>query len=500
MLLALDQGTTSSRAILFDRSGATVASAQQEFPQHYPQPGWVEHDPADLWGSQRACLERVLSDARASNTSIAALGIANQRETTLLWERETGRPLHRAIVWQDRRTAPLCDKLRAEGREPEVIERTGLRLDPYFSATKIAWLLDHVGGARAAAEAGRLCFGTVDTWLLWQLTRGRVHATDPSNASRTLLYNLADGNWDDAMLRLFAIPRSVLPEIRDTSGPFGLIAEGLPGAGLPITALVGDQQASLFGQGCLTPGRAKVTYGTGCFLLANTGATIVRSRHKLLSTVAWRIQGSTTHALEGSVFVAGAAIQWLRDELRLVSSAQEVDTLAASVRDTGGVVFVPAFAGLGTPYWDADARGLLIGMTRGTNRAHLCRAVLEAIAHQTVDILECMEADSAGEIRELRTDGGAARSDVLRQIQADLLGRHVVAGDSPEATAWGAAALAGLATGTVTLADVEERAIISRRHAPRLDPASRTTARRQWAEAVRRSLGWATDSQSAAAQ
>ncbi|MDX2186018.1 MAG: glycerol kinase GlpK [Opitutaceae bacterium] len=490
-LLALDQGTTSSRALLFDATGALVASHQQEFPQHYPRPGWVEHDPEQIWESQLACLERVLGSGGISPRDIAGIGIANQRETAIVWDRTTGRAIHPAIVWQDRRTAAACDTLRASGVEERVSDVTGLRLDPYFSATKIAWILDSVAGARKAAQAGRLAFGTVDTWLLWKLTRGAVHATDTSNASRTALMSLTTGDWDDSMLELFNVPRALLPEIRPTAGSFGVVAPGLPCAGMPIAAIVGDQQASLFGQACLEPGRAKVTYGTGCFLLANSGAKAVRSRHNLLSTVAWRIGGETSYALEGSVFVAGAAIQWLRDELKLVSTAQELDELARTVPDTGGLFLVPAFAGLGAPYWDPSARGMMIGMTRGTNRAHLCRAVLESIAHQTVDILEAMEADAGVSIAELRVDGGAARSDVLRQIQADLAGRHVVAGDSTEATAWGAAALAGLQLGLLTQDAISERAFVSRRNAPRLAHEARTSLRIRWREAVKRSLNWA---------
>ena len=490
-LLALDQGTTSSRAIVFDLHGRPVASAQREFPQHYPRPGWVEHEPEDLWNSQRACAAEALAAAGLADTDIAAVGIANQRETTLLWDRRDGRPLHRAIVWQDRRTADTCERLRAEGAEPELTRKTGLRLDPYFSATKLAWLLDHVPGARAAAEAGHLAFGTVDTWLLWRLTGGRVHATDLSNASRTLLLDLRSGGWDEELLRLFRIPASVLPEIRDTAGAFGSVAAGLPAAGAPITALVGDQQSALFGQACHAPGLAKATYGTGCFLLLNTGAEPVASANNLLSTVAWRIQGKTTFALEGSVFAAGAVVQWLRDELGVVKSAAELDQLAASVPDAAGAWLVPAFAGLGAPHWDPYARGALVGLTRGFNRAHLCHAALESIALQTADLIDAMEKDAGLTQPELRVDGGAARSEPLLQIQADLLGRPVVRPAVSETTALGAAALAGVGAGVIEAGEFAARWTEDLRRTPRLPADVRATHRTEWARAVARTRGWA---------
>lgn len=489
-LLALDQGTTSSRAILFDLAGQPVASAQREFPQHYPRPGWVEHEPEDLWTTQRDCAVEALAKAGIGAAELAAVGIANQRETTLLWDRRTGRPIHRAIVWQDRRTAEACGSLRAEGVEPMVADKTGLRLDPYFSATKLAWLLDNVGGARAAAERGELAFGTVDTWLLWKLTGGRAHATDVSNASRTLLFNLHTGMWDEELLRVFKIPAAVLPEVRDTAGKFGLVAEGLPGAGATVTALVGDQQAALFGQACLRPGMAKATYGTGAFLLLNTGAEAVRSGNALLTTAAWRIAGKTSYALEGAVFVAGAVVQWLRDELKLVASATELDELAASVPDAGGAFLVPAFAGLGAPHWDPYARGALVGLTRGVNRAHLCRAALESIAFQTAELLTAMEKDAGLKLTELRVDGGVSRSAPLLQMQADLLGRAVVRPKVSETTALGAAALAGVGAGVIAPEEFAGGWAQDARVEPRLGEAERVARLNEWGRAVERARNW----------
>ncbi len=490
-LLALDQGTTSSRAIVFDLAGRPLASARREFTQHYPHPGWVEHDPADLWTTTLACAAEALARAGLDDTGVAAIGITNQRETTLLWDRRTGAPVHPAIVWQDRRTADRCETLRAAGAEPLVAARTGLRLDPYFSATKLAWLLDHAPGARRAAEAGHLAFGTVDTWLLWHLTAGRVHATDVSNASRTLLLNLQTLQWDPELLRLFNIPASVLPEVRDTAGLFGQAAPGLPGAGAPIAALVGDQQAALFGQGCLTPGAAKATYGTGCFLLLNTGATPVISRHQLLTTAAWRFGGRATYALEGAVFAAGAVVQWLRDELKLVASAAELDALAASVPDAGGAWLVPAFTGLGAPHWDPHARGALVGLTRGVNRAHVCHAALEAIAMQTVDLLAAMEQDTALTLPELRVDGGASQSLPLLRIQADRLGRAVVRPACVETTARGAAALAAVGTGLLGPEAFPAGSSGEVRVEPALAPAARAARHAEWLRAVARTRDWA---------
>ena len=446
-LLALDQGTTSSRAMIFDRAGRTIAAAQKEIAQSYPRPGWVEHDPLEIWSSQQATAAEAIARANLAGDDIAAVGLANQRETTILWDRRTGAPVYPAIVWQDRRTADFCAQLKGEGREALVTEKTGLRLDPYFSATKLRWLLENVPGARARAAAGKLCFGTVDTWLLWQLTAGRAHLTDASNASRTLLYNIHSGEWDEELLALFGVPRAILPEVRSSSEVYGVVDRHLYPAGVPIAGMAGDQQAALFGQACFRPGMAKNTYGTGCFLLMNIGERAVPSRNDLLTTVAWNVGGRTEYALEGSVFTGGAAVQWLRDELQLVRSASEVDELAASVPDSGGAFLVPAFTGLGAPHWDPYARGAWVGLTRGTNRAHLCRAVLEAIAFQSADLIGCMEKDSGLALHELRVDGGASRSEPLLQFQADLLGVPVIRPKAIETTALGAAYLAGLAVG-----------------------------------------------------
>ncbi|HEX2099471.1 MAG TPA: glycerol kinase GlpK, partial [Candidatus Synoicihabitans sp.] len=490
-VLALDQGTTSSRAIVFDRAGRTIAVAQKEFRQSYPKPGWVEHDPLEIWASQSATAAEAMSQAGLTARDLAAVGITNQRETVLVWERDTGRPIHPAIVWQDRRTADVCRRLQQDGVEPMISDRTGLRLDPYFSATKLRWLLDNVAGARRKAEDGRLLAGTVDTWLLWQLSGRKTHATDATNASRTLLFNLVTGDWDDELLQLFRIPRAMLPEIRDCSGRFCEIDRSLYAGGVPVSGVAGDQQAALFGQACFQPGMAKNTYGTGCFLLLQTGAERVPSRNNLLTTVAWRIGGRTEYALEGSVFIAGAAVQWLRDELQLVHSTRELDELASSVPDAGGLYLVPAFAGLGAPHWDPYARGLAIGITRGTNRAHWCRAALEGIAYQCADLIRAMEKDSGLEMKELRVDGGAARSQPLLQFQADLLGRRVVRPREVETTALGAAYLAGLAEGYW-----ESRDEIARNWAvdatfERQRPAEEMAKlSRGWERALERAKGW----------
>jgi glycerol kinase len=494
-VLALDQGTTSSRAIVFDRSGRAQAVAQKEFTQHYPQPGWVEHDPLEIWASQSATAAEAMSKSGLTARDLAAVGITNQRETVLLWERDTGRPVYPAIVWQDRRTADVCARLQADGLEPMISERTGLRLDPYFSATKLGWLLDHVDGARRRAEDGKLLAGTVDSWLLWQLSGQRAHVTDVTNACRTLLFNLRTGEWDDELLKLFRIPRAVLPEIRDTSGHFCEIDRNLYAGGVPVTGVAGDQQAALFGQACFEPGMAKNTYGTGCFLLLQTGTEIVPSRNNLLTTVAWRIGGRTEYALEGSVFIAGAAVQWLRDELQIVRSTRELDELAASVRDTGGLYLVPAFAGLGAPHWDPYARGLAIGITRGTNRAHLCRAALEGIAFQCADLIRCMERDSGLTLQELRVDGGAARSRPLLQFQADLLGTSVVRPREVETTALGAAYLAGLAVGYWENRDeIGRNWAIDETFRRQRAPEEMSALRTGWDRALERAKGWAEKS------
>jgi len=453
-MLALDQGTTSSRAILFDDTGQVCGVEQQEFPQHYPQPGWVEHAPEDIWTSQAGVVAKLLRAQNVAPSEIAGIGIANQRETTVLWERETGRPVANAIVWQDRRTASLCEQLRVDGYEPLFREKTGLPLDPYFSGTKIRWLLDNIPDLRERAERGEIAFGTVDSFLLWRLTGGRVHATDVSNASRTLLFNIHTRQWDDALLEILQIPRALLPEVRPSSHLYGETEASLFGVSLPIAGVAGDQQAATFGQACHTPGMVKNTYGTGCFLLMNTGPMAQSSRHGLLTTIGWELDSQGTlpypamnYALEGSVFVAGAAVQWLRDELQIIRHASEIEALAASVPDSGGVVFVPAFVGLGAPYWDADARGALFGLTRGTGRAHIARATLEAVCHQTRDVLDAMRADSGLAIPELRVDGGMTANNALLQMQADLLGATVIRPAVTETTALGAAYLAGLAVG-----------------------------------------------------
>lgn len=491
LLLALDQGTTSSRSLLVDAAGRMVASAQQEFPQHYPQPGWVEHDPFELWQSQFATMERVLEKIDPALFHLEGIGITNQRETTLVWDRQTGQPVYPAIVWQDRRTADRCRELKAKGLENAINAKTGLRLDPYFSGTKVQWILEQVPGARERAEAGELAFGTVDSWLIWQLTQGQVHATDPSNASRTLLYHVDHADWDDELLALFGIPRSMMPALHPSSGILGKVADGLPGAGTPIAGVAGDQQAALFGQTCFAPGMTKSTYGTGAFLLMHTGTTRRHSSNNLLSSVAWQIGDEVEYALEGSVFIAGAGLQWLRDELQIAQTTEEIDTLAASVPDTGGLVFVPAFAGLGAPHWDPYARGLMVGMTRGTSRAHVCRAALEAIAFQIHDLITAMERDSGLPRSELRVDGGAANSDPLLQIQADLLGTGVIRPQCVETTAMGAAFLAGLATGIwKSREELKSLWVADKRYQP--GQSAKETARQlhNWQRAVERCKGW----------
>jgi len=493
-ILALDQGTTSSRAIVFDQAGQMVGLAQKEFKQHYPRPGWVEHDPMEIWASQSASAAEALARANLDTGAIAAVGITNQRETTVVWDRETGRPIHPAIVWQDRRTAEFCEQLQRDGVEAEVTARTGLRLDPYFSGTKVRWILDHVSGARARAEAGQLCFGTIDSWLVWQLTRGRVHVTDVTNASRTLLLNLRTGEWDDRMLELLGVPRAMLPEVRSCSEVYGQVAPNLCPGGAAITGIAGDQHAALFGQACFQPGMAKNTYGTGCFLLMHTGDEPVPSRNNLLTTIAWRIGKKTEYALEGSVFIGGAVVQWLRDELQVVRSAQELDELAASVPDAGGLYLVPAFAGLGAPHWDPHARGAAFGITRGTNRAQLCRAALEAIAFQSADLIAAMEKDSGLDLQELRVDGGVSRSEPMLQFQADLLGTRVVRPRNIETTALGAAYLAGLAVGFWSgPAEISRHWAVDATFRPQRAAAEMAAQREHWDRAVARSKGWARE-------
>jgi glycerol kinase len=490
-VLALDQGTTSSRALLFDGGGALVSLAQKEFTQFFPRPGWVEHDPREIWESQLGVAREALARAGLRAADVAAIGIANQRETAVVWERSTGRPVCPAIVWQDRRTADVCERLKREGKEDLFRERTGLLLDPYFSATKLAWILDQVPGARGDAEAGRLAFGTVDSWLLWNLTGGALHATDVTNASRTLLWDIRRGAWDDELLAVFGIPRSLLPEVRSSSEIYGT-TEVLGGAiPIPLAGVAGDQQAALFGQACLRPGMAKNTYGTGCFLLMNTGTAPIASRHQLLTTPAWRIGGVTEYALEGSVFTGGAVVQWLRDGLGLVRSSPEIEALAASVPDAGGVILVPAFTGLGAPHWDPYARGLLIGITRGTSAGHLARAALEGIAFQVADVLTAMEADSGVPLAELRVDGGAAANDLLLQLQADLMRVPVTRPALLETTALGAAFLAGLAVGLFRdLDDLAAHWRAERTFEPTMERGRADEMRARWARAVERAQGW----------
>jgi len=488
-ILALDQGTTSSRAIVFDRLGGVVATAQREFTQYYPQPGWVEHDAEEIWSTQLRTMREAVKKAGAKPAEIAAIGITNQRETTVAWDRRSGKPVCRAIVWQDRRTAGFCDQLKARGAEAMIRHKTGLVVDAYFSATKLRWILQNVPGAKELAKAGDLAFGTVDTWLLWNLTGGRVHATDVSNASRTMLYDITRGAWDDELLKLFGVPASVLPQVLPSSGVFG--DTGLLGGAIPVTGIAGDQQAALFGQVCVKPGMVKNTYGTGCFMLMNTGAKRIASGNNLLTTVAWQLGGSApVFAVEGSVFIAGAVVQWLRDGLGIIKKSSEVEALAASVPDTGGVHLVPAFAGLGAPHWDPHARGILCGMTRGTTRAHIARAALEGIAFQVSDILQAMQADAGVRLRELRVDGGASNNNLLMEFQAGLLGVPVVRPKVTETTALGAAYLAGLAAGFwKSQAEIATQWQADRRFEPGIKAAERRALTAGWSRALERCKG-----------
>ena len=484
-ILALDQGTTSSRAILFDQSGAIRGRAQKEFRQIFPQPGWVEHDPVEIWTTQRDVAFEALTSAGVDAGEIAAIGITNQRETTIVWDRKTGTPIHNAIVWQDRRTAAMCEKLTADGCDAMIRQRTGLVVDAYFSATKLAWILDNVPGARARADAGELAFGTVDSWLVWNLTGGAEHVTDASNASRTLLFNIHTGDWDDELLALFDVPRAMLPRVTGSSGIAG--ETGIFQKPIPIAGIAGDQQAALFGQACLSAGMAKNTYGTGCFMLMNTGSHAVASANRLLTTVAWRIGGEIEYALEGSVFVAGAVVQWLRDGLGVIRSSGEVEALATSVPDSGGVHFVPAFAGLGAPHWDPHARGLICGLTRGTTAAHIARAAVESIAFQTADVLDAMEKDAGIRLAGLRVDGGASLNDFLMQFQTDLLGVPIKRPQISETTALGAAYLAGLAVGFwKSRAEIGRHWRVAKRFEPRMGAAQRDGLRADWRKALER--------------
>lgn len=490
-VLALDQGTTSSRAILFDREGNVKSVAQKEFEQLFPRPGWVEHRPEEIWSSQAEVMNDVLKKAGIGSSELAAIGITNQRETTILWDRRTGEPIYNAIVWQDRRTTTLCDRLRSEGKEALFQEKTGLLLDSYFSGTKVHWILNQVEGARKKAEAGDLAFGTVDSWLVWKLTGGKSHLTDASNASRTLLYNIHTNDWDDELLALLDVPRSILPEVCPSSKVYGETAPDILSSPVPIAGIAGDQQAALFGQMCIEPGMSKNTYGTGCFLLLHTGKEPVRSRNRLLTTVAWRIGDDTEYALEGSVFVAGAVVQWLRDGLGIINSSAEVETLARSVPDNGGVFLVPAFTGLGAPHWDGHARGTLVGMTRGTTAGHLARAALESIVYQVADVLDAMESDSGIRESELRVDGGAAANDLLMQFQADVIGIPVVRPRVLETTARGAAYLAGLAVGFwKNRQEIAEQWQVERRFEPAMERDTVNRLRKGWSKALTRAKSW----------
>ena len=490
-VLALDQGTTSSRAILFDEAGTIVATAQHEFEQFYPQAGWVEHDPMEILTSQVSCAVEALGRAGARPRDVAAIGITNQRETAIVWERATGKPIHPAIVWQDRRTASLCKGLEEGGAGDTVSNRTGLVLDPYFSATKVRWVLDNVPGARARAERGELAFGTVDSWLIWHLTSGQRHVTDVTNASRTLLYNIVKGEWDAEMLRLFGVPESMLPEVVWSSERVGEVTTTLGLGGIEIAGIAGDQQAALFGQLCWAAGEAKNTYGTGCFLLQNIGTEFVRSRHRLITTIAASAQRRREYALEGSIFIGGAVVQWLRDNLRLIGSSAEVEMLARSVPNTNGVVFVPAFVGLGAPHWDAHAAGMLIGLRRDTGPGHIARAALESIAYQVADVLEAVHSETGTPLGALRVDGGAAVNDLLMQFQADVLGVPVVRPQVTETTALGAAYLAGLATGFwAGPEELRVKRLGDARFEPKMAPQERAERRGMWQRAVERAKGW----------
>ena len=513
-ILALDQGTTSSRAMLFDAAGTVCGVEQQEFPQRYPQPGWVEHAPEDIWTSQSGVVSRLLRTRGVAAAQVVAIGITNQRETTVLWERKTGRPVANAIVWQDRRTASLCAELLAAGHGPQFRERTGLPLDPYFSGTKISWLLDNVPDLRSRAEAGEIAFGTVDSFLMWRLSGGAIHATDVSNASRTLVYNIITGDWDDELLAILRIPRALLPIVRPSSHIYGETAPALFGRAIPIAGVAGDQQAATFGQACHAPGTVKNTYGTGSFLLMNTGPTPCRSDNGLLTTIAWQLESARNtpnvtvksayldapklppvcYALEGSVFVTGAAVQWLRDELQIIRTSAEIEPLALSVPDNGGVFFVPAFTGLGTPYWDPHARGTIVGLTRGTGRAHLARATLESVCCQTTEVVQAMQSDSGIALRELRVDGGMTVNNTLMQMQADILGVPVVRPMVTETTALGAAYLAGLGVGFwQSLEQIAAQWVADTVFEPKVGQDQRNDMLQGWRRAVTRAREWATD-------
>lgn len=490
-ILALDQGTTSSRAILFDHSGKSIANTQKDFKQIFPQPGWVEHDPKDIWNSQIQTALNITKNINTEFRDIAGIGITNQRETTIVWDKETGEPIYNAIVWQDRRTSKYCDSLKQKGHLDDIKQKTGLIIDAYFSATKLKWILDHVEGSREKAKQGKLCFGTVDTWLIWNLTKGKTFVTDVSNASRTMLFNIKTLEWDKELLDLFDIPLAILPEVKESSEVYGYTEASIFGVEIPISGIAGDQQAALFGQLCTEKGMVKNTYGTGCFLLMNTGFKPVYSNNNLLTTIAWKINGKTSYALEGSVFVGGAVVQWIRDGLNLINDAKEIEALANEVEDNGGVYFVPALTGLGAPYWDSYARGMIIGLTRGTNKSHIARAAIEGIAYQVYDIVKSMEADANAKGTELRVDGGASANNLLLQFQADIFKFPVIRPNFLETTALGAAYLAGLAVGFWDSVDeLKNQWSVNRLFEPSLDDANVNSLIGQWHKAVSRSKNW----------
>lgn len=493
-VLSLDQGTTSSRAILFDKKGKLIATAQKEFTQHFPQPGWVEHDASEIWSTQLGVATEAILKAGLNARDIAAIGITNQRETTVVWDRETHLPICPAIVWQDRRTASYCDQLKKEGREEMIRDKTGLVTDAYFSGTKVKWILDNIAGARDKANKGKLCFGTIDSWLLWKLTNGAVHATDVSNAARTLLFNIHSMQWDEELLTLFGIPGSMLPEVRSSSEMYGHSETLLSGPGIPVSGIAGDQQAALFGQMCTEPGMVKNTYGTGCFMLMNTGEKPVASRNNLLTTVAWKINDKVQYALEGSVFIGGAVVQWLRDGLHIIQHSSDIEALCAKVKDNGGVYLVPAFTGLGAPYWNQHARGVVVGITRGSSDAHLARAAVESIAFQSMDLLKAMEADAGLRIPELRVDGGATVNEQLMQFQSDILDTKVVRPSVTETTALGAAYLAGLAVGFwKDLDEVKQYWQEDRSFEPSMAEADRLALQKNWKRAIHAAQAWTED-------
>ena len=493
-ILSFDQGTTSSRAIVFDHTGAIVSVAQKEFTQIFPQPGWVEHDANEIWSTQLGVAAEAITKAGLTVKDIAAIGITNQRETTVVWDKNTGTPVYNAIVWQDRRTASFCDELKAEGVDAILKQKTGLIVDAYFSATKVKWILDHVQGARAKADKGELLFGTVDSWLLWKLTSGKVHATDVSNASRTLLFNIHTLQWDEELLKIFSIPVSMLPEVKSSSEVYGHTQNILTSHNIPIAGIAGDQQAALFGQMCTQPGMVTNTYGTGCFMLMNTGEKAVPSANNLLTTVAWKVNGVTNYALEGSVFIAGAVVQWLRDGLKIIRKASDVESLAAEVETSGGVYIVPAFAGLGAPYWNQHARGTIVGITRGTTGAHFARAALDSIAYQTMDVLKAMEADAGIAIKELRVDGGATANNLLMQFQSDLLNTKVIRPKVVETTALGAAYLAGLAVGYWSSTDdIQKQWQMESIFSPLMTDAKRNELSEGWKRAIQTTVSWSVD-------